>query len=55
MYVLGDAAAVAGPSTLAISKTYTVVAMKKDVAANTVTTVTLGATDNCLIAATDVS
>lgn len=55
MYVLGTAAAVAGPSTLSISTTYTVVAIKKDVDANTVTTVTLAGSANCLITAADVS
>lgn len=55
MYVLGADTAVAGPSTLAISKTYTVVAIKKNVVANTVTTLTLGASANCLITAADVS
>lgn len=55
MYVLGTAAAVAGPSTLAISTTYTVVAIKDGVAANTVTKVTLGDSANCLITVTEVS
>lgn len=55
MYVLGTDAAVLDSATLAISKTYTVVAIKKNVVANTVTTVTLGASNNCLITTADVS